>query len=88
MDEIPITYDMCPSRVIDFKGIQHPVVKTTGSDRRRCTVVLSCYADGFQLPPMIIFKGKNEKHKSITSINHQRGTIIKVQPKAWMTSRR
>jgi len=84
MDEVPITYDMCPSRIVDFKGIRHPVVKSTGSDRRRCTVVLGCFADGRQLSP-IIFKGINEKHQSITSIHRHRSTIIKVQPRAWMT---
>jgi len=84
MDEVPVTFDMTPSRIIDFKGTKHPIIVTTGSTKKRCTVVLSCFADGTLLPPMVIFKGVNENHKSITTIVRQRGTIIKVQPSAWM----
>jgi len=57
MDEVPVTFDMTPSRIIDFIGTNHPVVLTTGATKRRCTVVLSCFVDGTLLPLMVIFKG-------------------------------
>jgi len=86
MDETPMFFDNIPKRVIDVKGVKHPVVLTTGSEKKRCTIVLTCRADGLLLPPMVIFKGKKQNHKTITTIVRNRGTVIMVQAKAWMDS--
>jgi len=84
MDEVPVLFDNVQRTVIDKQGCKHPVVVTKGSDKRRCTVVLTCSADGRLFPPMIIFKGKNPNHISIRTCPRSRGTILTVQPKAWM----
>jgi hypothetical protein len=86
MDEVPVYYDMINNRIVDKIGTKHPVALTTGSEKRRITVVLCCSAVGTAFPPMVIFKGKNVNHKSIRTIVHQRETVIQVQPKAWMCS--
>jgi len=84
MDETPVNFDNVPKRIVDLRGIKRPVVFTTGSEKKRCTVVLACRADGRLLPPMVIFKGKKQNHKSIRTIVRSRGTVVMVQPKAWM----
>ena len=41
-------------------------IRTSGSEKRHVTVVLTVAADGFILPPMVIFRGKtNQKIKNI-----------------------
>jgi len=77
-------YTIEPKRIVDLRGVSRPVVFTTGSEKKRCTVVLACRADGQLLPPMVIFKGKKQNHKSIRTIVRSRGTVVMVQPKAWM----
>jgi len=84
MDETPVNFDNVPKRIVDKRGVSRPVVFTTGSEKKRCTVVLACRADGQLLPPMVIFKGKKQNHKSIRTIVRSRGTVVMVQPKAWM----
>eukprot|EP01124_Arcella_intermedia_P010570 TRINITY_DN1708_c0_g1_i11.p1 TRINITY_DN1708_c0_g1~~TRINITY_DN1708_c0_g1_i11.p1 ORF type:complete len:176 (-),score=18.85 TRINITY_DN1708_c0_g1_i11:86-613(-) len=86
MDEVAVVYDMLPTFVVEEKGRRNALIHYSGSDKRRCTVVLTCSAAGQRLPPTIIFRGKQVKHWSITQLTKERGTIIQVQPKAWMTS--
>ena len=46
---------MMGNRTVDTKGKKTIFVKTTGNDKTRFTVILTCIADGTQLKPMIIF---------------------------------
>ena len=57
MDETPLYFDMVPSHTVK-KGVKEVRVKSTGSGKRRVTIVLACLASGKTLAPMIIFKGK------------------------------
>ena len=57
-------------------------LRTTGSEKRHITVVLSCTASGDLLPPMIIFKGKTER--CIKGLKGTLGVMIAYQEKAWM----
>ena len=58
MDEVPMNFDMVGNRIVDTKGKMTIFVKTTGNDKTRFTVILTCMADGTKLKPMIIFKRK------------------------------
>ena len=86
MDEVPVNFDMVAgAKVVDKRSVDRPIVMTTGADKRRATVVLCCSSDGALFPPMIIFKG-TKKHVSIREIQKQRGTTVRVQKSAWMTT--
>jgi len=84
MDEVPVNFDMMRTRTLNVRG--HVLVKSTGAQKKRCTVVLCVCADGTKLPPTIIFKGTKQNHKSIRSIEKRRDTQVLVQKKAWMDS--
>lgn len=82
MDETPAFFDMVPAKSIASKGVKECVVRTTGSEKKHLTVVLSATGDGTMLPPMIIFKGKTDK--TIKNLNIPKEFIVKTQEKAWM----
>ena len=46
------------NRTVNQKGEKNILVKTTAYEKINFTVVLSCFAEGNKLPPMIIFKHK------------------------------
>lgn len=56
MDETPVWFDMPTARTVSHKGQKTVLVKTTGHEKTRFTVVLTCLADGTKLKPMVIFK--------------------------------
>ncbi len=82
MDETPVYFDIVPGKTIQVKGRKMVRVRTTGSEKRHITVVLSCTANGDMLPPMIIFKGKTQR--SIKGLKAPESVIIAHQAKAWM----
>ena len=56
MDETPVWFDMPCASTVNSKGEKTVLVKTTGHEKSRFTVVLACMANGVHLKPMIIFK--------------------------------
>ena len=66
MDETPVFFDMVPEKSLVQKGQKSVRIRTFGSEKKHATVVLTVAADGFILPPMIIFLGKtNQTIKAI-----------------------
>ena len=59
MDETPMNFDMPPNRTVNSKGSKTVLIKTTGHEKTRFTVVLACMADGTKLKPMVVFKKDN-----------------------------
>lgn len=57
MDEIPMNFDMSPSCTVNTSGDHTVMIKMTGNEKNRFTVVLAC-SDGKKLKPMVIFKRK------------------------------
>ena len=57
-------------------------IRTSGSEKRHMTVVLSFAADGFILPPMITFRSKT--NQTIKDIEAPEGFVIVTQEKTWM----
>ena len=82
MDETPAYFDVVPSKTVDKKGKKSIIVRTTKSEKRHITAVLSCIATGEMLPPMIIFKGTTTR--SINGVTNKNGAIVTYQGKAWM----
>ena len=51
----PKFFDMVPEKSLVQKGQKLVTIPTSCSEKRHVTVVLTVAADGFILPPMIIF---------------------------------
>ena len=74
-------FDMVPPRVVTKKGTKEVRVRSSGSVKKKLTVVLACTGDGKMLPSLAIFKGKRQlKFKNPNSVH------VTVQPKGWMDS--
>lgn len=82
MDETPAFFDMVPTKCITLKGKKECVVRSSGSEKKHLTVVLSATGDGEMLPPMVIFKGKTDK--TIRDLEIPPGFVVKTQSKAWV----
>ena len=79
MDETPFYFDNVPNRTVEQVGAKTVRVLTTGSEKKRCTVVLCISDTGEFLTTMIIFKGKRK-----LKLIHPDSVVIRVQEKGWM----
>ena len=61
MDETACWLDMPSETTVDATGASCVSLKTTGHDTDHFTVILSACADGTQLKPYIVFKGKGTR---------------------------
>ncbi|GBC16278.1 pogo transposable element with KRAB domain [Rhizophagus irregularis DAOM 181602=DAOM 197198] len=82
MDETPVWFNMAGNMTINNKGDKTVHIRTTGNDKNRFTVVLTCSADGSKYPPICIFKGKQLPRGEIIP----KGVICWFQENGWMTS--
>ena len=82
MDESPAFFDIIPAKSICKTGSRECIVRTSGSEKKHVTVVLSATADGTMLPPMLTFKRKT--NKTIKKLRIPEGFIVKTQEKSWM----
>ena len=62
-----------------IKGEKTILLKTTGHEKTRFTVVLACMADGKKLKPMVIFK-----QKTMLKLSFPKGVFVHVNAKGWM----
>ena len=58
MDEVPLTFDVPLNKTVDVKGAKAVMIKISGNEKTRYTVVFVGCADGTKLPPLLIFKRK------------------------------
>lgn len=79
MDETPCFFDMLSNKTVDSKGKKTILIKSTGHEKTKFTVVLSCLADGTKLKPMVIFK-----RKTMPKIKFPPGVFVHVHEKGWM----
>ena len=70
---------MLSNKTVDCKGNKTILIKSTGHEKTKFTVVLSCLADGTKLMPMIIFK-----RKTMPSVKFPSGVFVHVHGKGWM----
>lgn len=66
MDEVPVSFDIPPSRTVDQIGTDRIIINTTGHEQNSFTVVLTCAADGSKVPT-IIFKEKTVPKENLLS---------------------
>ena len=58
MVETPVFFDMVPERSLVSTCRKSVTIPTSGLEKRHVTVVLTVAADGFILPPILIFRGE------------------------------
>ena len=58
MDEVPLTFNMLMSHTVDTVEHKTISIRTTGHEKANFTCALTVTAEGYKLPPMIIFKRK------------------------------
>ena len=80
-DETAIYLDMPPNYTLEKKGVKEIILKTTGCEKLRLTVMLAATADGRKLPPFLILKRKTVPK----SESFPKDVIVRAQEKGWMT---
>ena len=58
MDETSWWVEPVGDYTVDERGTKTVAVRTGGKEKERVMAVLTCFADGSKLPPIIIFRGK------------------------------
>lgn len=80
-DQTPLCFDMPRNTTVEEKGARSVIIRTSGAEKQRCTVMLAVTADGRKLPPYVILK-----RKTLPKGNFPRGVHVRVQEKGWMTA--
>ena len=65
MDQTPVPFNLSPRTTLEVEGTATVPIRRSGNSTVRATCALAVTADGFKLPPMLIFKG--EKNGRIAS---------------------
>uniref|UniRef100_A0A3Q1GUX3 Pogo transposable element derived with KRAB domain n=1 Tax=Acanthochromis polyacanthus TaxID=80966 RepID=A0A3Q1GUX3_9TELE len=78
-DQTPVYFDMPSSVTVEKKREKSVLVKSTGNEKSRITVMLTCLADGTKLPPYVILR-----RKTIPKEPTPPGIIVRAQEKGWM----
>jgi hypothetical protein len=75
----PVFFDMPANTTVHTKGLKSVLVKTTGLEKLRITVMLSAMSDGRKLTPFVILRRKNLPKEKLPT-----GIIFKYNEKGWM----
>ena len=78
MDETPLKFDMPSTRTLHDTGDKTVHIKTTNSEKRGFTAVLTVCADGSRLRPWIIYKGVRDPKIKIP------GVYVNMQKKGYI----
>lgn len=54
-DQTPLTSDMPSNTTVNSKDTKTVSIVTTGHEKDRFTVILTCLGDGSKLPPYVLF---------------------------------
>ena len=71
---------MPPNYTLENTGVKEVLLKTTGCEKLRLTVMPAAIADWRKLPPLLILK-RNTLHKSEA---YSEDVIVRVQEKEWL----
>ena len=77
-DQNPLTFDLPSEKTVTIKGAKSVIMRSTGNEKNRLTVMLGCIADGTKLPPYVVFKRKTMPKDKFPS-----GVIVRVQEQGW-----
>lgn len=80
-DQTRVWFDSPANCTVNAKSQKSVLVRTTGAERQRCTVMLCITADGRKLPPYIIFK-----RKDVPNEKFPKGVVIRAQENGWMNN--
>ena len=58
MDQTAVFFTSHSKQTLDMKGVKTVTICTSTQDIRRATLAVRVCADGTKLPPILIFKGK------------------------------
>ncbi|KAJ8403318.1 hypothetical protein AAFF_G00355350 [Aldrovandia affinis] len=78
-DQTPVFFDMPTSVTVHKKGDKSVIVRSTGNEKSRVTLMLAYLADGTKLPPYLILKRKTVPKEAMPA-----GIIVRAQAKGWM----
>uniref|UniRef100_A0A674N661 HTH CENPB-type domain-containing protein n=1 Tax=Takifugu rubripes TaxID=31033 RepID=A0A674N661_TAKRU len=78
-DQTPVFFDMPTPVTVHKKGEKSVIIKSTGNEKSRVTVMLACLADGTKLPPYVVLKRKTVPKEAMPA-----GIIVRAQEKGWM----
>uniref|UniRef100_A0A674NL54 HTH CENPB-type domain-containing protein n=1 Tax=Takifugu rubripes TaxID=31033 RepID=A0A674NL54_TAKRU len=78
-DQTPAFFDMPTPVTVHKKGEKSVIIKSTGNEKSRVTVMLACLADGTKLPPYVVLKRKTVPNEAMPA-----GIIVRAQEKGWM----
>jgi hypothetical protein len=53
MAEVPLAFHAPSNETVDVKGAKTIMIKASGNEKKRYTVVLACCADGTKFPPLL-----------------------------------
>lgn len=79
-DQTPVYFDMASNTTMSAKGAREVNLLTTGNEKLRFTVMLSCLADGTKLRPYVVFK-----RKTIPKEVFPGGVVVRANEKGYMT---
>ena len=77
-DQTSLTFDLPSEKTVTIKGARSVIMRSTGNEKNRFTVMLGCMADGTKLPPYVVFK-----RKTMPKDKFPTGMIVRVQEQGW-----
>ena len=80
MDKTAIWADMPTNSTVDVRGSTSVLILTTGHEKQRITVCLAAMADGSNLLPFVVLKGK----RLPKNLENLPNVIVHVSRNAWM----
>ena len=63
-DQTPVFFDMPTSVTVHKRGDKSVIVKSTGNEKSRVTIMLTCLANATKLPPLCDFKTEDSAQRS------------------------
>ena len=84
VDEMAIYLNMPSNYMLEKIGVKEVLLKITGCEKLRLTVMLAATADGRKLPPLLIFKRKTLPKSEV----FPKDVIVRAREKGWITEER
>jgi DDE superfamily endonuclease/Tc5 transposase DNA-binding domain len=81
MDQTAVYFESKSKCIVAKKGARSVCARDSGSDAKRCTIVVTVAADGTKLPPFFVFKGQPGKKTELSLL--EQGIKGCCQPNAW-----